>query len=231
MKRIAIITARGGSKRIPRKNIKLFAGKPIIQYSIEAALHSRLFDEVMVSTDDLEISSISQSLGAAVPFLRSDKTSNDFAGTADVLIEVIDMYRNKLSKSFESVCCIYPTAPFLTSSSIKKSYDIFQEKEASSVISVSKYSAHIQRSLKLEAEGQMRFNYPNQMNKRSQDLEENYYDVGQLYWLKTLDFMNKKALFMNKTYPFVIDELYTQDINTIEDWKICEMKYKALNLL
>lgn len=229
MKALAIITARGGSKRIPRKNIKPFLGKPIILYSIEAALASGRFDEVMVSTDDEEIADIAKSGGAKVPFLRSEATANDYATTADVINEVIQKYK-ELGQSFDAICCIYPTAPFITSDAIKTAMDSLEKSGADSVLPVVKFSFPPQRCV-IVKEGMLEPKWPEYMNCRSQDLEPFYHDCGQFYCMRTESFLAQKKVVMDKTVPFYQDEMNVQDIDTLEDWKIAEVKYKTMHNL
>jgi N-acylneuraminate cytidylyltransferase len=226
MKNIAIITARGGSKRIPRKNIKDFLGKPIIQYSIEAALQSGIFDEVMVSTDDAEISDISKKLGAKVPFLRSAKNSDDFSGTSDVLLEVLETYQG-LGFFFNYACCIYPTAPFVTSEKLKKSLQLLIENRADSVIPICAFGYPIWRSLKIE-NNTLLMNFPENMTTRSQDLPPAYHDVGQFYTFEVTKFLATKTLFSKFTVPMEIPELEMQDIDNEIDWKLAELKYQLM---
>lgn len=226
MKSIAIITARGGSKRIPKKNIKSFLGKPIICYSIEAALKSECFDEVIVSTDSEEIAAISKDTGASVPFLRSDRTSNDFATTADVLEEVIVEYE-KLGRKFDTFACIYPTAPFITADKIKEAYVKLSESDAYSIMSVVRFSFPPQRALIIR-DGVITYQYPEYSTSRSQDLEPIYHDCGQFYICKTLEFMKEHSMVTKRTLPYEIPEEEVQDIDNISDWLIAEAKYKAL---
>lgn len=226
MSSIAIITARGGSKRIPHKNIKAFLGRPIIEYSIRAALESDAFDEVMVSTDDMEIAEIAKRAGAKVPFLRSDATSNDYATTADVILEVIEEYARS-GRSFDQICCIYPTAPFLTAGAIRDAMKLLEEQDADSVLPVVQFSFPPQRAVVVR-EGLVTPNTPEFMNCRSQDLEPFYHDCGQFYCLKTSRFLEEKKLIMQKTCPYIQDEMYVQDIDTEKDWEIAEMKYRLL---
>lgn len=225
-KSIAIITARGGSKRIPKKNIKVFCGKPIIQYSIEAAIDSGVFDEVMVSTDDKDIAEISRSLGAKVPFMRSSLTSNDFATTTDVLVEVLNEYI-KQEKVFDYACCLYPTAPFITPERLKSSMKKLVDLDADSVIPVVKYSFPIQRSLVVDG-GKVRFKYKEYENTRSQDLISHYHDSGQFYCFNVDKFLENKKLVSENTLPIILSDLEVQDIDTLDDWLIAEMKYKLL---
>lgn len=225
-KTVAIITARGGSKRIPRKNIKLFLGYPIIKYSIDAAMKAGCFDEIMVSTDDAEIAEISRKLGAKIPFMRSDATSNDFATTPDVIEEVLVEYRKK-GCEFKYACCIYPTAPFISPERLEKGFDLLKGKGADSVIPVVRFSYPIQRALKIENEKLLMI-WPENLNKRSQDLMPAFHDVGQFYWLKVGTFLKEKVLFGRYSVPVEVPELEVQDIDSEEDWKIAEMKYKIL---
>lgn len=223
---VAIITARGGSKRIPKKNIKPFLGKPIIAYSIEAALNSGVFDEVMVSTDSEEIASMAKKYGAKVPFMRSEKNSDDFANTTDVIKEVLASYK-KQGKEFDSCCCIYPTAPFVTSEIIKNTYA--KLKEFDTVIPVVKYSFPIQRAFKITNE-KLEFIDKESAKKRSQDLEPMYHDTGQFYWFNVAEFFEQNTLMTKKTHGFEIPENEVWDIDTPQDWKIAEVLYKCLNL-
>ena len=226
-KRIAIITARGGSKRIPKKNIKEFCGKPIIIYSIEAAITSGLFDEVMVSTDDVAIADIARGAGAKVPFLRSGENASDFATTADVIMEVLDEY-SKLGKDFDIATCIYPTAPFISADTLGKAISILENAECESVLPIVAFSFPPQRGLVIK-EDRCHPKYPENMEKRSQDLEKMYHDAGQFYVLRVTSFSKKKKLVMDNTYPLILSEMQVQDIDTEEDWKIAELKYR-LNL-
>ncbi len=227
MKSIAIITARGGSKRIPRKNIKEFLGKPIIAYTIEAAIASNMFDQVMVSTDDNEIAEIAKKYGAMVPFMRSEKTSNDFATTADVLNEVIDEYK-KLGESFEYMCCLYPTAPFVTPEAIGQAMKILEDNGADTVLPVVKFSFPPQRGVVMK-DGYLTPKYPECMPMRSQDLEPMYHDAGQFYCMKVSSFLEQGKVVMDKTMPYMQDDMNVQDIDTPEDWAIAEVKYKVLH--
>jgi N-acylneuraminate cytidylyltransferase len=227
MKSIAIITARGGSKRIPRKNIKLFLGQPIIKYSIDAALKAGCFDEVMVSTDDKEIAEISISCGAKVPFFRSELSSDDHASTPVVIEEVISEY-NKRGITLDYVCCIYPTAPFLKAEKLKEAMDTLEKTGVDSVFPVVQFSYPIQRALKIESNNEVKMIWPENLNKRSQDLMFTYHDCGQFYALNTKSFLDQKKLFCEKSSPIIMSELEVQDIDNEEDWRIAELKYKTL---
>lgn len=226
MTNYAVITARGGSKRIPRKNIKNFLGQPIIKYAIEACLESQIFDEVMVSTDDYEIAEIAKKFGAKIPFMRSEKTSDDFCTTADVLNEIVQEYKKRGVK-FDNLCCVYPCVPFLTSDLLKDAYNQFIEQDADSIIPVVNFSYPIQRALKIENE-QLVFAQPEFINSRSQDLEKMYHDVGMFYYHKV---KNMTTIGGAKTVPYLMRESEIQDIDTLEDWKMAEIKYKVLEEL
>lgn len=225
MKTIAIITARGGSKRIPKKNIKEFYGKPIIVYSIEAARNSGVFDAVMVSTDSEEIAIIAQKYGANVPFLRSEKTSNDFATTADVLNEVLEEYE-KNGDTFEYVCCIYPTAPFVTAEKLEKAVEMLEHSGADSLIPVVQFSFPPQRGIVI-ADGKVQYVNPEYANVRSQDLQPIYHDCGQFYMCKVDAFKKYKALITPNTIPFIMPDEEVQDIDNLSDWLLAEAKYKT----
>jgi pseudaminic acid cytidylyltransferase len=224
---IAIITARGGSKRIPKKNIKLFAGKPIIQYSIEAAKESMCFDEVMVSTDDIEIAELALSLGATVPFMRSPSTSDDFSTTSEVLEEVLLKYKS-IGKEFKYFCCLYPTAPLISANVLQSAYKKLIDSGADSVIPVVKYSSSIYRSFRTE-NGYLKMNWPENLNIRSQDLPASFYDSGQFYFVKSNYFNKNRKIFGDFTLPFELSFLESQDIDSYSDWEIAEFKFELKN--
>ena len=226
MRTIAIITARGGSKRIPHKNIKEFCGKPILAYSIEAALGSGVFDVVMVSTDSEEIREIAQRYGASVPFLRSEATSTDFATTNDVLKEVIHTYQN-LGEQFERMACIYPTAPFVTGDELKDAMQRLDQSDADSLMSVVRFSFPPQRALIIR-EGKVQYQYPVYKAARSQDLEPIYHDCGQFYICETKQFLKYGSMITDRTMPYILPEEKVQDIDTMSDWVIAEAKYTTL---
>ena len=225
-KRIAIITARGGSKRIPRKNIKEFCGKPILAYSIEAAVQSGIFDTVMVSTDDEEIADIGRQYGAEVPFYRSAETANDFATTNDVLLEVLSEYE-KRGQKFELATCIYPTAPFVTAQKLKDAVAQLEESDADTLIPVVAFSYPPQRAMVVK-DGRLVFEYPEYLDSRSQDLVPHYHDVGQFYVFRTQGFQKNKKLMVGDILPLVVSELEVQDIDNQTDWEIAEMKYRLM---
>ena len=226
MRRAAVITARGGSKRIPRKNIKSFCGKPILAYSIEAAIQSGVFDTVMVSTDDEEIAEIAKMYGAEVPFFRSEKTSNDYAVTSQVLAEVLEEYERR-GEHFDMVCCIYPTAPFITAKRLRSAMELLTETEADCVLPVVRFGFPPQRGVVLE-DGYLKFKWPEHRNTRSQDLEPFYHDVGQFYCVNVESFFKQRVLVMEKTVPIILSEFEIQDIDTEEDWKLAELKFRML---
>ena len=228
MKNLCIIPARGGSKRIPRKNIKPFIGKPIMAYSIEAALRSGVFDEVMVSTDDEEFAAIAKQFGASVPFMRSDATANDYATTVEVLLEVVDMYK-KQGKKFDNVCCLYSTAPFVTPERLKEAYNKLSDS-IDGCFTVVEYSYPIQRSLKINESGLIEMRYPEYLKSRTQDLEKTYHDAGQFYFMKTSAMEQQKTVWLKRTDPLVLSELEVQDLDTLTDWQLAEMKFELINI-
>lgn len=226
---IAIITARGGSKRIPKKNIREFCGKPVIAYSIQAALESEIFDEVMVSTDSREIAGIAKQYGASVPFLRSEETSNDFAASADVIAEVLKRYEERGS-TFDYFACLYPTAPFITAQKLKEAMGMLKESGADALVSVVKYSFPPQRAFVLR-DGLVRYQYPQYEKVRSQDLEPVYHDCGQFYLCTSSGLFCNHSFIQPETIPFMIPEEEVQDIDTLSDWAVAEAKYAALHKL
>jgi len=224
MGNICIIPARGGSKRIPRKNIKEFLGKSIIAYSIKAAIDSGLFDEVMVSTDDVEIANIAKKFGAKVPFMRSAKSSDDFATTFDVIEEVIQSYTSQ-NKGFENICCIYPCAPFVTSEILLKSYNQLIEKKFDTVFPIIAYSFPIQRALRVN-HSKVSMILEDNLNIRSQDLEKSFHDAGQFYWCNTKRLLSSEKLITPNSGGIEISELDAQDIDTQMDWDLAELKFQ-----
>lgn len=223
MKNLCIIPARGGSKRIPRKNIKPFLGKPIIAYSIEAALKSGLFAEVMVSTDDEEIAEVAKQYGAKVPFMRSAETANDFASTADVLKEVIAKYKEQ-GQEFDNFCCFYATAPLVQGEDVVSAYERLQSSDFTCVYPVVQFSYPIWRCLDIADDGTMTRHWPEYENSRSQDLPKEFHDSGTFYWYKTKEWLSGR----NKIGGIIVDETAVQDIDNETDWKLAEMKYELL---
>lgn len=227
MYNLAIIPARGGSKRIPGKNIKSFLGKPIIAYSIETALGSGLFNNVMVSTDDTKIATVAKKYGADVPFMRSHENANDYATTSDVICEVLNEYSNQ-GYEVDFACCLYPTAPLIRTEQLENAFKLLTSKHFDSVISVFPFSYPVQRALHFRNEKIEMIN-PEFMNSRSQDLEKTYHDAGQFYFLDVKKFLIHKRLFSNNSGAIFISELQAQDIDNESDWLIAELKYKALH--
>lgn len=227
MKNIAIITARGGSKRIPGKNIKPFLGKPILAYSIEAATNSGMFDTIMVSTDSEEIATIAKSYGADVPFMRSNQNADDHATTADVIAEVIHQYEEQ-GEHYDLFCCIYPTAPFITGDILRDACEQLRaNKNADAAIPVVRFSFPPQRGFVVE-NGELAYKWPEYRNSRSQDLEPFYHDAGQFYVVRTNAFIQEHTVVPAHTIPIVLPETMVQDIDNIEDWEIAEIKYQRL---
>ena len=226
MSKLCIIPARGGSKRIPRKNIKEFMGKPIIAYSIEAALNSGVFDEVMVSTDDEEIAGVARQYGASVPFLRSAETSNDYATTVDVLLEVVNKYKEQ-GNGFDTICCLYSTAPFVTSERLKEASNQISNT-VDACFTIVEYSYPIQRSLRINESDYVEMKVPEYLKSRTQDLEKVYHDAGQFYFVKTEALIQEKTVWCKRTAPLILSELEVQDLDTLTDWQLAEMKYQLL---
>ncbi|MDR0606701.1 MAG: pseudaminic acid cytidylyltransferase [Bacteroidales bacterium] len=224
MKSLAIIPARGGSKRIPRKNIRPFMGKPVIGYPITAAIQSECFDEIMVSTDDKEIAEVAQSFGATVPFMRSEKNANDHATTADVLLEVLEEYK-KLNKHFDYCCCIYPVTPLIDAEILSGAMKKIIETGADSLMPVIRYSHPIQRALQIDSQDRLSFIYPENALARTQDLSPTFHDAGQFYCFKVDAFQKNKTLISKNTAAIQMAENHVQDIDTEEDWQMAELKY------
>ena len=224
---IAIIPARGGSKRIPRKNIKEFHGKPMIAYSIEAALESNCFDKVIVSTDDSEIAEIAIKYGAEVPFIRPDNIADDYATTLDVIKHAIE-FTEQQGWGVENVCCIYATAPFLIPEFIKKGLQELTKSTIDYAFSATSFPFPIQRAIRLNAQERVEMLQPEHLNTRSQDLEEAYHDAGQFYWGTATAFLNGKPFFSPQSKAILLPRKRVQDIDTPEDWELAEALYKAL---
>ncbi len=220
--KLAIIPARGGSKRIPRKNVRLFHGKPMIAYSIEAALNSGCFDRVIVSTDDEEIAEIARQYGAQTPFIRPAEISNDHATTMDVIHHALTWCESN-GDDIDHVCCIYATAPFVAASDLKQGYEkLVNSGTVEFVFSAATYSFPIQRAIKLSENGSVSMFSPENEMVRSQDLQEAYHDAGQFYWGKKEAFMTKKAIFSEHSRVVLLPRHRVQDIDTLEDWVFAE---------
>lgn len=225
MKRLCIIPARGGSKRIPRKNVRSFLGKPIIAYAIDTAINSGCFDEVMVSTDDFEIADVARKYGALVPFMRNSLTANDYATTAAVLIEVLHQY--ELSGHFFcEVCCLYPTAVLTTSQDLRDGLAKLEGSKFNAVLPVCRFDYPIWRSLNRSNEGRITLNWPEYRDTRSQDLPTMYHDVGQWCWFLPDVLKREGSLLGQNTGSILVSPDRVQDIDTEEDWCIAELKFK-----
>jgi pseudaminic acid cytidylyltransferase len=228
--KICVIPARGGSKRIPRKNIKNFYGNPIISYSIQCAINSGLFDEVMVSTDDSEIAEISIKYGATVPFLRSEVNSDDYSGTGDAVYEVLKRYSDT-GINFSVACCLYPTAPFVSIERIKQAFTVLKMSTCDLVFPVAKFRPAIFRAYRMLDDLSIELSFPEYERFRSQDLPDSYYDAGQFYLFNTQNFfkLKNKNIFGIHKRAIVLDESEVQDIDTLEDWHLAELKYGVKN--
>jgi len=227
MKTVAIIPARGGSKRIPRKNIKLFAGKPIIGYSIEAAIASGLFNRIIVSTDDEEITSVARSFGAEVPFTRPAELADDFTTTNDVVKHALDWLQNH-GEDIQYACCIYATAPFIQAEYLRQGFEQLKTSGKSYTFSVTSFPFPIQRAVRINKAGFVEAIYPENIFKRSQDLEETYHDAGQFYWGKTVAFLNDIITYSTESVPIILPRYLVHDIDTPEDWHRAELIFTAL---
>lgn len=226
--RLAVIPARGGSKRIPHKNIKDFCGKPIIAWSIEAALGSGCFDKVIVSTDDKKIAEVARKYGAEVPFYRPPELSNDYIGTIPVVHHAIDWYLEH-GVEFEQVCCIYATAPFVTSLDLREGLTLLQSNACDYVFSVTSFPFPIQRAIKINDNNRIEMFQPEHFNTRSQDLEEAYHDAGQFYWGYAKAWRDEKIVFSERAIPYLLPRYRVQDIDTLEDWLQAERLFAALH--
>ena len=225
--RLCIIPARGGSKRIPRKNIKEFCGQAMIGYSIEAAITSQCFDKVIVSTDDQEIVEVAKSFGAEVPFIRPDELANDHAATIPVVKHTIEWF-DEQGQSPTDVCCLYATAPFIQSQTISKAFQQMQESGANYCFSVTSFAFPIQRSIRITQDNKVDMFYPENFNVRSQDLEEAYHDAGQFYWGKAQAFKDELPIFSETASPYILPRYLVQDIDTMEDWIRAEAMHRVL---
>lgn len=226
MANIAIIPARGGSKRIPKKNIKLFCGEPIIRYSIENAMESNFFDDIIVSTDDEEIADLATTFGAKVPFLRDKRLSDDYTTTGQVILDVIHRLQ-EIGKEYEFCACIYPTAPFMSAKKIKEAMEKLILSGANEIMTVVKYSSPPQRAFLYNNKHLIR-KWPQFVNSRSQDLESLYYDAGQFYGYRTNAYVKNGGNISDKIIPYILLSTEVQDIDNFEDWKLAEMKYQVM---
>ena len=225
--RLAVIPARGGSKRIPRKNIKEFCGKPIIAWSIEAALNSHCFDRVIVSTDDEEIAEVAREWGAEVPFIRPSELSGDHAGTVPVIRHAIEWFSN-CSILFDNICCIYATAPFINPDDIKKGLEILINEQRDFTFTITSFPFPIQRALKICDNNRIEMFHPEHVDTRSQDLEHAFHDAGQWYWGTSDAWLKEQHMFLANSSPILLPRHRVQDIDTIEDWVRAELMFKVL---
>ncbi|TKB05598.1 pseudaminic acid cytidylyltransferase [Desulforhopalus sp. IMCC35007] len=224
--KLAVIPARGGSKRIPRKNIREFCGKPIIAYSIEAALQSKCFDSVIVSTDDAEIAAVARECGAETPFVRPEELSNDCAGTIPVIKHAIEWFIENGVQP-ELVCCVYATAPFVTPQDLKRGLELLVSTQCEYAFTVTSYPFPIQRAVKITQSGRLEMFQPEHFNTRSQDLEEAFHDAGQFYWGRSKAFLGELPIFTEDAAPVVLPRHRVQDIDTLEDWYKAELMFKV----
>lgn len=224
---IALIPARGGSKRIPRKNIKLFCGKPMIAYSIEAALNSGCFDDVIVSTDDMEIAVVAREWGASVPFMRPDTLSDDYVGTLPVVRHAVE-WLTADGRMPDQICCIYATAPFVSGVDLARGLRALVESGADYAFSVTSYGFPIQRAVRITADERVEMFQPGHLNTRSQDLEEAFHDAGQFYWGRASAWRESKPVFGSGSSPVLLPRYRVQDIDTPEDWIRAEWLFRAM---
>lgn len=225
--RLAVIPARGGSKRIPRKNIRDFCGKPMLAWSIEAAQASGCFDEVIVSTDDEEIAVTARRYGADVPFLRPRALADDYTGTIPVIRHAVEWFQQQ-GQLPAQVCCIYATAPFVSAEDIRRGLQLLNDTGCDYAFSVTSYPFPIQRALRITAEGRIGMFNPEHFHTRSQDLEEAYHDAGQFYWGKASAWLEGKVIFGSNAVPVRLPRHRVQDIDTEEDWARAELLFRAL---
>jgi pseudaminic acid cytidylyltransferase len=228
--RLALIPARGGSKRIPRKNIKLFCGKPMIAWSIEAALQSGCFDRVMVSTDDNEIAQAAKTYGADAPFFRPSELADDHTGTIPVIAHATQ-WQNENGIAATEVCCIYATAPFVQAEDLQRGLQLLQSSGADYAFSVTTYAFPIQRAIRITPEQRVEMFQPQHFATRSQDLEEAWHDAGQFYWGKAQAWLKGKPLFSKDAAPVPLPRYRVQDIDTPEDWARAEWMFNAMQQL
>lgn len=226
--KLAVIPARGGSKRIPRKNIKPFHGKPMIAWSIEAALRSGCFDKVIVSTDDKEIADVAMEFGAEVPFIRPPDLSDDLTGTLPVIRHAVEWVRENLGP-VEYACCLYATAPFVQVEDLQTAWKMIEKEDCSYVFSATSYGFPVQRAFRVNENGRIAMFYPEHFDSRSQDLEESFHDAGQFYWGKGEAWLNESIIFAQHSLPLILPRYRVQDIDTAEDWERAECMFKAIH--
>tara|TARA_B100000315_G_C14494651_1_gene549313 strand:- start:269 stop:958 length:690 start_codon:yes stop_codon:yes gene_type:complete len=225
---VAVIPARGGSKRIPRKNIKDFCGKPLIAYSIKTAVNTGIFDDIIVSTDNKEIADVAKEYGAKVPFIRPNALSGDFSTTGDVMVHAMKWIQKNID-SISVVCCIYATAPFIQKEDLLNAYEVFKTNKWSYVFSATTFPFPIQRAIKRLDNGGITMFQPEHFETRSQDLEEAYHDAGQFYFGKPEAWLNNEKIFESKSEVVVLPKWRVQDIDTYEDWISAEYLFNSFN--
>lgn len=228
--KLAVIPARGGSKRIPRKNIKTFCGKPMIAWSIEAARMSGCFDRIIVSTDDAEIAEVACAHGAEVPFMRPPELSDDHTGTIPVIAHAID-WMNRNAQTVDFACCLYATAPFIQADDLRRGFDILQKSDADYAFTVTTYPSPIQRAFRITADERVEMFNPEHLNTRSQDLEEAFHDAGQFYWGRATAWLSGRSLFSQDAAPVPLPRHRVQDIDTAEDWERAAVMFNIINKL
>ncbi len=227
--RLAVIPARGGSKRIPRKNVKVFCGKPMIAWSIEVALQSGCFDEVVVSTDDQEIADVAMAYGAKVPFIRPVTLADDHTGTIPVVRHAIEWFQQS-GKPPAQVCCVYATAPFIRVDDLRRGLELLRTNNCSYAFSVTSYPFPIQRAIRITEQGRVEMFYSEHCSTRSQDLEEAWHDAGQFYWGSAQAWLEELVIFTPASVPVRLPRHLVQDIDTVEDWRRAELMFRALQM-
>ena len=224
---VALIPARGGSKRIPGKNIKEFCGEPIIAYSIKHAQECELFQKVIVSTESKEIAEVAEHYGAEVPFMRPTKLADDYTGTNAVIIHALKWLQEN-DHTYDYACCIYPTAPLATKTLLIKGFELLIKNEATSVFSVTTYPSAIFRSLKINERNRLELIWPEHKKSRSQDLTEAYHDAGQFYWIDIKKYLKEREILSKDSMPLVIPRHYVIDVDTKEDWIFAEFLFETI---
>jgi pseudaminic acid cytidylyltransferase len=227
LKVVAIIPARGGSKRIPRKNIRLFNGLPMIAWSIQTAIKSGCFDRVIVSTDDEEIAKIANLYGAETPFIRPENLSDDYTTTSEVMVHAIN-HESSQGRDLDYVCCIYPTAPFITANNLKKGLKSIQSGNYEYVFSATTYAFPVERAFFFNNLDGLEMLFPENAKVRSQDLKDTFHDAGQFYWSRAHTWLKRQPIFQSNSFPLNLPRIEVVDIDTEEDWEEAEIKFKLL---
>jgi len=225
---LCVIPARGGSKRIPRKNIRDFCGKPMIAWSIETAIKSECFDRIIVSTDDEEIASVAKEYGAEIPFMRPAQLADDYTGTTAVIAHAIE-WQNSHEEAADTVCCLYATAPFVQATDLQKGFDILKSSGAEYAFSVTSYAFPIQRAIRITQNQRVEMFQPENFDTRSQDLEEAWHDAGQFYWGSAAAWLANKPIFSSDAVPVLLPRHRVQDIDASEDWERAALMFKLLD--